>query len=60
MINRKQYLYSSIVALGLVSAFALPAQAAGTYLAPEVVSSTYEENGEECASVTINGEEIIS
>jgi rare lipoprotein A len=43
-----------------VSAFALPAQAAGTYLAPEVVSSTYEENGEECASVTINGEEIIS
>lgn len=37
-----------------------PAQAADTGLAPEVVSSTFEENGEECASVTINGEEVIS
>jgi rare lipoprotein A len=46
--------------LGLLSAFALPAQAAGTGLANEVVSSTFEENGEECASVTINGEEVIS
>jgi len=60
VINRKQYVTSSIVAIGLVSAFALPGHAQEPGLAPEVVSSTYEENGVECASVTINGEEVIS
>jgi rare lipoprotein A len=59
--NGKNYLTSTLVAIGLISAFnALPANAADSGLAAEVVTSTFEENGEECASVTINGEEVIS
>ncbi len=61
MKNGKNYLTSTLVAIGLVSAFgASPASAANSGLAAEVVTSTYEENGQECASVTINGEEVIS
>lgn len=60
MIKGKHYVASSLLAIGLVSAFALPGFAQEPRLAPEVVSSTYEENGEECASITVNGEEVIN
>lgn len=60
MIKRKHCITNTLIAFSLMSAFALPAQAAGIGLAPEIVSSSFEENGQECASVTINGEEIIS
>ncbi len=59
--STKYYIAGTLVATGLIAVLCTaPAQAADTGLEPEVVTSTFEENGEECASVTINGEEVIS
>lgn len=61
MNNRKQYITRSLIAFGIfTTCSALPGNAADPGLAPEVVSSSFEENGEECASITINGEEVIT
>lgn len=57
----KNHFSSALVAICVVSVFnTLPASAADSGLAAEVVTSSFEENGEECASVAINGEEVIS
>ncbi len=53
-----------VLAMGLVAALGLTsnctsAMAANNDLEPEVESSVWEENDQECASVTLNGKELV-
>jgi len=60
--NRKINLKGTLIVVGALAAFNAQAAKAASApaLDPEVVSSTWEEGEQECASVSINGDEIIA
>lgn len=56
----RRHILIALTALSLASLQTPAAMAAGSELHPEVESAVWEENNHECASVTLNGKEIIA